>query len=157
MATAGELSASIAHEVTQPLTGIVSSANAALRWLSSTAPDLDKARAALTQIVGAGHRTAEVVRSIRAAFKKEAAVEPTVNLNELISAVLSLLEPEIERNQIVLETQLSDNLPTVMGDRTQLQQVVLNLIMNAIEAVGAISSDPGSCACGLKGKETATC
>jgi signal transduction histidine kinase len=142
IATAGELSASIAHEVTQPLTGIVSSANAALRWLSAATPDLDKVRAALTQIVGAGHRTADVVRSIRAAFKKETSVEQAININELISAVLSLVEPEIKKNQIILEVQLSDDLPTVMGNHTQLQQVVLNLIMNAIEAIGPVSSRP---------------
>ena len=96
MATAGELSASIAHEVNQPLTGIVTRANAGLRGLSAEKPDIGKARDALSQIVAAGHRASEVLVSVRAMFKKETVEEVPVNINDLIAAVLRLVRPDLE-------------------------------------------------------------
>jgi signal transduction histidine kinase len=136
MATAGELSASIAHEVNQPLTGIVTRANAGLRWLSAEKPDIGKARDALSQIVAAGHRASEVLVSVRAMFKKETVEEVPVNINDLIAAVLRLVRPDLERHRVRLDLQLSERLPRVLGNPVQLQQVILNLVMNAVESVG---------------------
>jgi signal transduction histidine kinase/ABC-type uncharacterized transport system substrate-binding protein len=135
MATGSELSASIAHEVMQPLTGMVASANAGLRWLGSTTPDLDRARAMLDQIVTAGHRTAEVVRAIRAVFKKDTANNQPVRMNDLIVEVLNLVGAELVQHDIAVERHLEENLPVITGDPIQLQQVVLNLIMNAVDAM----------------------
>ena len=136
MATAGELSASIAHEVNQPLTGIVTRANAGLRWLSAEKPDIGKARDALSQIVAAGHRASEVLVSVRAMFKKETVEEVPVNINDLIATVLRLVRPDLERHRVRLDLQLSERLPRVLGNPVQLQQVILNLVMNAVESVG---------------------
>ena len=106
LATGNELSASIAHEVMQPLTGIVSSANAGLRWLSAATPDLDKARAMLTQIVAAGHRTADVVRAIRAMFKKETDSSQPVEMSVLIVSSLDLVRTDLEEHDVAVETHL---------------------------------------------------
>jgi len=141
IATAGELSASIAHEVNQPLTGIVTRANAALRWLAAETPDIEKARSALLQIVTAGHRASDIITSVRAMFKGEADHRTAVDINKLILAVLTLVEVELRKHQVQVQTQLGD-LPTVTGNPIQLQQVVLNLVMNAIEAMH--SALPGS-------------
>jgi signal transduction histidine kinase len=140
VATGSELSASIAHEVMQPLTGMVASANAGLRWLAATTPDLDKARAMLTQIVTAGHRTADVVRAIRAAFKKDTANKQPVRMNDLIREVLNLAGSNLGRHEIAVEERLQEDLPVIIGDPIQLQQVVLNLITNAIESMETSSA-----------------
>ncbi len=140
LATGNELSASIAHEVMQPLTGIVSSANAGLRWLSAATPDLDKARAMLTQIVAAGHRTADVVRAIRAMFKKETDSSQPVEMSVLIVSSLDLVRTDLEEHDVVVETHLEESLPVIKGDAIQLRQVLLNLIVNAIDAMTASSS-----------------
>ena len=142
VATAGELSASIAHEVTQPLTGMVSSANAALRWLSAATPDLDRARSALTQIVSAGHRTSEIVRSVRAMFKRDMEDRRPFDMNDLIWTVLMLVEVDLERHKIGVETRLDRSLPKICGDYVQIQQVLLNLTMNAIESMSGVGSRP---------------
>jgi signal transduction histidine kinase len=142
IATAGELSASIAHEVTQPLTGISTSANAALRFLSTASPDVEKAKAALNQIVGASHRAGDVVRTIRTMFQKDSAARQSVNMNELISSVLALLTVELEKHQIRVETLFDGNLPPITGNSVQLQQVLLNLITNAIDAMSSVTSRP---------------
>jgi len=142
VATAGELSASIAHEVTQPLTGMVSSANAALRWLSAATPDLDRARSALTQIVSAGHRTSEIVRSVRAMFKKDMEDRRPFDMNDLIWTVLMLVEVDLDRHKIGVETRLDRSLPKIWGDYVQIQQVLLNLTMNAIESMSDVGSRP---------------
>jgi signal transduction histidine kinase len=141
MATAGELSASIAHEVNQPLTGIVTRANAALRWLSAATPDVEKARKALAEIVSAGHRASEVVASVRAMFKKESDNRTAVDINKLIYSVLALVEIEIQKHKIRAITELRVPLPTVDGDKIQLQQVILNLVMNGIEAMQLVQND----------------
>src|SRR5215510_1077386 len=141
IATAGELSASIAHEVNQPLTGIVTRANAALRWLAAEKPDIEKARSALLQIVSAGHRASDIISSVRAIFKGEANHRTAVDINKLILAVLTLVDVELRKHQVQVQTQLGD-LPTVTGHPIQLQTVVLNLVMNAIEAMH--SAQPGS-------------
>lgn len=136
-ASAGELSASIAHEVNQPLTGIVTRASAALRWLRRDTPDLARAEAALQQIIEAGQRAGGIVSSVRAMFRKEAADRTRIDLNEVVLTVLAIVRVDMRTAGIDLRLQLADGLPAVVGDKVQLQQVVLNLVMNAIEAVGS--------------------
>ena len=135
LATAGELSASIAHEVNQPLTGIVTKANAALRWLAVDKPDLEKARAALTQIVSAGHRASSIITSVRTMLRKDAQVKSPVDINKLIWTVLGLVWIDLRKHEIELDTKLNEQLPSVHGNEVQLQQVILNLVTNAIESM----------------------
>jgi len=135
IAAAGELSASIAHELNQPLTGIVTTAGAAGRWLAAEPPDIDKARAALGQIVNAGHHAGDIIKNVRAVFKKDTHEKTPVDVNEIILEVLALGQDELKRHQIDVHTELDDGLPRVTGNQVQLQQVILNLIMNAIEAM----------------------
>ena len=135
VATAGELSASLAHEVNQPLTGISARASAALRWLALEKPDIEKTRAALTHIVNASHRASEIITSVRAMFRKDSGERLPVSINELILTVLALLRIELHRHGVEVVTQLDASLPRVECDRVQVQQVILNLVMNAIEAM----------------------
>jgi signal transduction histidine kinase len=135
LATAGELSASIAHEVNQPLTGIVTKANAALRWLAPDKLDLEKARAALAQIVSAGHRASNIVMSVRSILRKDTQAKSPVDINKLIWTVLGLVWIDLRKHEIELETKLNEQLPSVRGNEVQLQQVILNLITNAIESM----------------------
>jgi signal transduction histidine kinase len=134
-ATAGQLSASIAHEVNQPLTGIVTRANAALRWLRAETPDLEKTGAALEQIVVAGHRASDIITSVRAMFRKDTSEKLPVDINGIIRIVLVIVRIDLWKNGVELQTQLDEQDPVVEGDKVQLQQVVLNLVMNAIEAM----------------------
>ncbi len=134
-AAAGELSASIAHEVNQPLTGIATRASAALRWLRAETPDLDKTRAALEQIVAASHRASDIVKSVRAMFRKDAGERGSIDVNNLLRAIVAMVRVDLQKNGVNLQLQLTDRLPAVTGDEVQLQQVVLNLVMNAIEAM----------------------
>jgi PAS domain S-box-containing protein len=136
--TLGELTAAIAHEVNQPLTGVVSSGNACLRWLANDQPDLNAARRAAERIVRDGSRAAEVISRVRALVKKSHQRADLLNLNEVVADVLSLVPAELQRNRIALRTSLADDLPLVVGDRIQLQQVILNLIMNAKEAMEGV-------------------
>ena len=140
--TMGELTASIAHEINQPLAAVVTNANAGLRWLAGTAPNLAEARAALERIVRDGKRASEVIRRIRAWFKKSAGEKILLDMNEVIQDVLGLIQTEIEKNGVVLRTSLADHLPPVVGDRVQLQQVILNLVMNGIEAMSSVTDRP---------------
>jgi signal transduction histidine kinase len=135
IATAGELSASIAHEVNQPLTGIATRAAAALRWLGRETPDVEKARAALTQIVSASHRASDVITSVRAMFRKDTNERHPIDINKVIVSVLSIVRIELQRNGIDLQLKINRQLSTVEGDEVQLQQVILNLVMNAIESM----------------------
>ncbi len=134
-AAAGELSASIAHEVNQPLTGMVTRASAARRWLARETPDLERVRQALDQIIVAGHRTAEIVQNVRAMFKKDAPDNAPVRINRVVWAVLALVHSEIQKYQVEVQMAVDSQLPTVTGNEVQLQQVILNLVMNAIEAM----------------------
>jgi signal transduction histidine kinase/ABC-type uncharacterized transport system substrate-binding protein len=140
MATAGELSASIAHEVNQPLTGIVARASAARRWLAGEKPDLDKVRAALDQIETAGHRAADIVANVKSMFSRDAQtkVEAKVDINKLIRTVMGLVYIDLRKHEIELKTELGDQLPPILGNRVQLQQVILNLVMNAIDAMRSV-------------------
>jgi signal transduction histidine kinase len=137
LATAGELSASIAHEVKQPLTGMVLGASAVLRALAAATPDLRKARDLLGEIVNAGERASEVISSVSAMFKQDTEARAAVDLNALILAVLAILKPDLENNGVALMLRLDPALPPATGDKVQLQQVILNLVINAIEAMRA--------------------
>jgi PAS domain S-box-containing protein len=138
LTTVGEMAAAIAHELAQPLAAITANSNAALRWLTRPTPDLDEARAALGHIVNDGHRAADVVGSIRAMFKQDSKERAPVDLKELIQEVITLVHGETERHRITVRAHLDDELPKLSGHRVQLQQVVLNLIVNAIEAMGSV-------------------
>ncbi len=132
--------ASIAHEVNQPLTAMVTNANAGLRWLTNETPNLDKARANMKNIVGAGHRASEVIGSIREMFKKGYQEKAPFDVNALIRDVLQLVLSELRASQIAVQTTLDDTLPNVRCNRVQLQQVILNLIMNAVDAMNSVTS-----------------
>lgn len=135
LATAAQLSASLSHEVNQPLTGIVARTSAALNWLRREKPDLEKVGAALQGIGEAAQRASGVVSSVRSMFKKESGERTRIDLNDIILMVLEIVRVDIQTAGINLRLNLQDELPAVMGDGVQLQQVLLNLVMNAIEAM----------------------
>jgi PAS domain S-box-containing protein len=141
-ATIGELAASIAHEVNQPLAAVVANGHACLRWLSAEPPSLAKGREAAERIVRDGKEAGEIVRRIRALFKRGIAEKAPVDTNGMIREVLSLLAGELAKRQVVLETFLAQDLRPVVGDRVQLQQLLLNLILNAMEAMDAMVDRP---------------
>jgi C4-dicarboxylate-specific signal transduction histidine kinase len=138
VATAEELSASIAHEVNQPLTGIATRAAAALRWLRAEKPDFEKIVTSLEQIVAASHRAADVVSAVRAMFKRDSMQRVPINVNRLAITVLSIVRIELEKNGVEVQSNFDERLPTVLGDIVQLQQVVLNLVVNAIDAMHSV-------------------
>jgi signal transduction histidine kinase/ligand-binding sensor domain-containing protein len=131
----GELTASLAHEVSQPIAAAVINANACLRWLARDRPDLDEARAAASRIVNDGTRAAEIIRRIRQFFKKDTPQREFVNLNEVIREMVVLLYSEAAQYTVGIRTELALDLPLVIGDRVQLQQVLMNLMMNSIDAM----------------------
>ena len=133
--TGDAVAASIAHEVRQPLTAMVTSADAGLRILNRSTPDLDKAREAFKDISSDGTRAGEIIRSIRATFKNDIQNRTTLDINELIGEALALERSDLQKHQILVEAQPSKQLPEVQGDRVQLEQVLLNLITNAIHAM----------------------
>jgi signal transduction histidine kinase len=137
-AAAGQLSASLTHEVNQPLTGMVAGASAALRWLRAAKPNVEMAESALEEVVAAGHRAGDIVASVRAMFKRDAPQKVSTDINQTIRTVLSIVSVELQKHGVELQTQLNDHLPTVHGDKVQLQQVVLNLVMNGIEAMQSV-------------------
>ena len=134
----GELSASIAHELRQPLAGAVANSDACLAWLSSQPPNLDESRAAADRTIEAATRASDIIRRIQALFKKAAPVRLRVNINEVIEETLGLIRSELLGNNVSLQTELGPQLPPVLGDRGQLQQVVLNLVKNGIEAMSGV-------------------
>jgi PAS domain S-box-containing protein len=138
LTTLGELTASIAHEVNQPLSGIVTRANAALRWLSGQSPNVEKARETLRQIVDAGHRASDVVASVRAMFKKDTLDKSTVDVNELIRSVLGFAYFDLRHHRVESQVHLGEHVPSIIASGVQLQQVILNLVMNAIEAMSDV-------------------
>ena len=133
--TIGELTASIAHEVNQPLAAIVTNGNACLRWLAGATPNLSEGRQAVERIIKDSYRASEVIARIRSLVKKTPSRSDWVDLNEVIDEVLALAQNEARRHRVSLNRQLKQDLPRVRGDRVQLQQVVLNLIMNGLEAI----------------------
>lgn len=131
----GELTASIAHEISQPLTAVVTNGDACLQWLSASPPNLEKARQSTEKIVQDGTRAGAVVGRIRALFRKEEPVKDWVNVNETIQELVGFLRHEASSRHISIRTQLAPSLPLLKADRVQLQQVVLNLVMNAMDAL----------------------
>ena len=139
LTTLGELTTSIAHEVSQPLGAMVASAGAGARWLAADPPAMTEARTALDNIVADGKRAREVIARIRALTKRQAPRTDLLDLNREIREVLELTQRELRSHDIVLETELDSTLPQVKADRVQLQQVLLNLILNAIEAMSVVN------------------
>jgi PAS domain S-box-containing protein len=135
VAVIGQLTASIAHEVSQPNTAVVASAQAALRWLDRQPPELDQARQALARVVQNGIRATEVIERIRDLIKKKPPRKDRLDINGIIREVVELTRAEAATNCVSVQTEFSERLPTVVGDRVELQQVVVNLILNAIEAM----------------------
>ena len=138
LTTMGAMTASIAHEINQPLAAIVNNSNAAQRWLSNTPPNLDEVRAALKNIVKDSHRASQVIGSVRAIFRKDRRGNDRLAVNDVIEDILTLVRGEIRKHRILLKVKLPSDLPHVIADRTQLQQVIMNLTMNAIEAMATI-------------------
>ena len=133
--TMGELTASLAHEVNQPIAAAVTNASACVRWLAGEVPDLEEARAAARRSVKDGERAAEIISRIRRLFKKGAPQRELVDVNEVIREMIALLRSDATRHSVSVGTELSANLPQIMGDRVQLQQVLMNLIVNSIDAM----------------------
>ena len=131
----GEIAASIAHEVNQPLAAVVINGNAALRWLAADPPNLEEARAAMQRVISDGNRASDVTGRIRRLLRKTAPEKSAVNVNDVVRETLAITSHELERHRIEVHTELVDGMPAVLGDRVQLQQVVLNLILNAIDAM----------------------
>jgi C4-dicarboxylate-specific signal transduction histidine kinase len=140
--TMGVLTASIAHEVNQPLTGIVTNSAACLRWLSRDEPDLNEARGAAERMIRDANRANEVIQRIRNIVKKTDLHKVRLDINDIILEVVDLVQSEVRNHRVVLRTELSAPLPPVMGDRVQLQQVLLNLLLNGIEAMDSITDRP---------------
>ena len=131
----GELTASLAHEVNQPIAATVTNANTCLRWLSRDQPNLDEARAAVSRIVQDGKRAGDIVNRVRLLFQKGAAQRELVKLNEIIREMIVMLRGEVRRHNITVRIGLATDLSEIMGDRVQLQQVLMNLMMNSIDAM----------------------
>jgi signal transduction histidine kinase len=142
IATVAELAASIAHEVSQPLSAVVANGRACIQWLSAEPENLANAKVAAERIIRDGKAAGEVVQHMRALFKKTALERVALDVNEVIEELLSLIHNEIVRKQIVVETDLEKRLPSTLGDRVQLQQVIFNLLINGIEAMEAVADRP---------------
>jgi C4-dicarboxylate-specific signal transduction histidine kinase len=138
--TIGELTASIAHEVNQPLAAIVANADACVAWLALEIPNLAEARDAAIRATLGATRAAEVISRIRSLIKKASTERAPVQLNEVVQEMVALAESQASRNHVAVEMHLMPDMPAVLGDRIQIQQVVLNLIMNGIEAMSAVTS-----------------
>ena len=138
--TLGELTASIAHEINQPLAAVVNNASACLRWLA--AQNLEEARQSASLVIADGHRAGEIIGRIRALAKKAPPQKDWLDLNETIGEVIAMARNVVQRNRVLLQTQLADDLPLILGDRVQLQQVILNLLINAIEAMSGVGEGP---------------
>jgi PAS domain S-box-containing protein len=136
--TLGEMSASIAHEVNQPLAAIVNNAEATVRWLGRDVPDLEEARAAIGRVVKAAHRGGEVIRRVRDFSKKADPQMTQLQINEVVEEALSLVQHEALRHEVAIQFELASGLPPVRGDRIQLQQVIVNLAVNGMEAMSTI-------------------
>jgi PAS domain S-box-containing protein len=140
--TLGEMTASIAHEVNQPLAAIVADANASLNWLASPTPDLQRVREALEAIVKDGHRAADVIQRIRQLATRSSPQKARLDVNDVVREVVPLLGPEVRSHAVSLRLDLAPGLPPVVADRVQLQQVLINFVMNGIEAMASIDDRP---------------
>ena len=139
IATMGQLAASIAHEVNQPIGATLMNAGTALRWLAASPPNLESARRSIDRIVTDSRRAADIVGRIRDLAKKAPAQRESLEINEVVLEMIGLTRSEIRTNGVSLQTRMTDDLPRIWGDRVQLQQVILNLVMNAIEAMSEVA------------------
>jgi len=140
--TMAAITASIAHEINQPLAAIAANAGAGLRWLSAKSPNVDEAAAALNRIVRDGHRVHHVIETVRAMFKSDSQEKTLFDINDLILEVFGLLHTELQRNDVLVKHALAKGLPRILLDRIQLQQVIINLAMNAVEAMRQVIDRP---------------
>ena len=138
--TLGEMTASIAHEINQPLAAVVNNASACLRWLAAS--NLEEARQSAALVIADGHRAGEIINRIRALINKAPPQKDWLDINETIIEVIALARSEAQKNRVSLQSQLSSDLPLILADRIQLQQVILNLMINAIEAMNGINDAP---------------
>jgi signal transduction histidine kinase len=138
----GVLTASIAHEINQSLSGIVTNANTCVRMLNADPPNVDGARETARRTIRDVNRASEVIKRLRALFAKKSAATESVDLNDAAREMIALSRCELERNGVILGSELADDLPAVTGDRIQLQQVILNLLMNALDAMSAVGDQP---------------
>jgi len=138
----GELAASIAHEINQPLSAIVNNGSACLRWLAGDSPDLVEAQEAARRIVRDGNRAAEVITRIRGFLRKTESTKSLLDINETIRDIVTVINQEAVENGVDLRMDLASDTPAVLGDRVQLQQVILNLLMNGVEAMAVITEGP---------------
>jgi C4-dicarboxylate-specific signal transduction histidine kinase len=142
LTTIGELVASIAHELNQPLMAVVTNAETCLQWLSGAKPDLDEARKAAERVVRNGHRAGDVIRSVRALVRKSSSGMTRFDMNGTIAEILDIMRAEIRRHEVVLSTELLPSLEAVWADRVQIEQVLVNLIMNAVESMSLVVDRP---------------
>ncbi|HLM60288.1 MAG TPA: PAS domain-containing protein [Pyrinomonadaceae bacterium] len=140
--TLGTLTASVAHEVNQPLSGIITNASTCLRMLDASPPNIDGARETARRTIRDGNRASDVIKRLRALFSRKDFTVEEVNLNDAAREVIELSRDELQRNRIVLQTELAEDLPSIAGDRVQLQQVILNLILNAVDAMSDVHDRP---------------
>jgi C4-dicarboxylate-specific signal transduction histidine kinase len=140
--TLGELTASIAHEINQPLAAVITNAEACLSWLSRTPPDLDAARRSAEWIVEDGNRASEVIQHVRALAKKTDIEKASLDINEVAGDAMALVQRELSSHDVSLKSELAPDLPRIFGDRVQLQQVIINLVINAIEALDSSDARP---------------
>jgi PAS domain S-box-containing protein len=140
--TLGELTASIAHEVNQPLAAVVANAEAGLRWLDRATPDLDAARRSVEWIISDGNRASEVIRRVRALANKSGVERSPLDVNDVVGEAIALVQRELFSHGVTLRMELAPALPMILGDRVQLQQVIINLVMNGMEAMEAVTDRP---------------
>lgn len=153
IATLGQLSASITHELNQPLTGIITNCGTCLRMLTNDPPNLDGAREAVRRTMRDGNRASEVIARLRALFNKQEAASESVDLNEATREVIALSLGELQNSRVIVRTELADDLPLVTADRIQLQQVVLNLLRNALDAMNTVDDRPRDLLIGTEREE----
>jgi len=140
--TVGALTAAIAHEIKQPIAATVTNAGAGMHWLAAQPPDLEEARQAFGRIIRDGNRASEVIGRIRSLVKKMPPRRERLDINQVVLEVIAMIQGELQRNHVQLQTQLARDLPEVLGDRVQLQQMILNLILNAVEAMSGVADRP---------------
>jgi C4-dicarboxylate-specific signal transduction histidine kinase len=140
--TMGEITASIAHEVNQPLAAVVASSDSCVAWLANSPPNVDKARVAADRVVQGVAQASAVLQRIRTMFKKAPAARTRLEINDVVTEAISLVQPEFRSRHISVRTDLQENLPAAMGDRVQITQVILNLVINGIEAISRLDTGP---------------
>ena len=150
VSTMGELTSSIAHEINQPLAAVVTNGDASLRWLGNDPPNLAKTRESITGMIKEANRASEVIKRIRALAKKTPPQKANLTVNEVIDEAIGLVGGQLARQGVVLRKELVPNLPPVIGDRVQVQQVILNLIANGIEAMEGVTGRPRELSIGAK-------